>query len=139
MAKKASGSPDHGDRYEHAAEDVRNMRHPDGVVQQKVQLTPPGEPTHVPQRKHDVEGYRTVRALGGDVPAFNPDAPPVTLREDEMDIGAFGTSTGEGGEFAESTEPPGLTRMTEPAAADQPPEKAEGGVVSQSGKRSGGK
>jgi hypothetical protein len=77
--------PDHSDRYEHQADKPRNMRHPDGVVQQKVQLTPPGEPTHVPQRKHDTESYRTLRAVGADVPAWNPDAPPVTLRDDEAE------------------------------------------------------
>lgn len=115
MANKKNELPDHGDRYEHQADDVRNMRAPEGVVQQKVQLTPPGEPTHVPQRKHDVPGYRTVRAVGADVPAFNPDAPPVTLREEEQDVSAFGVPVEKDSERDLPTAPDGLTRLTEPA------------------------
>lgn len=111
--------PDHPDRYEHQADDVRNMRAPEGVVQQKVQLTPPGEPTHVPQRKHDTEEYRSTRHVGLNVPAFNPDAPPVTLREEEIDVNAFGTPIQKDSELDEPTRPPGFTRLTEPAEGDK--------------------
>lgn len=113
--KKTKSLPDHPDRYEHQADEVRNMRHPDGVVQQKVQLTPPGEPTHVAQRKHDTPEYQTLRHVGNDVPAFNPDAPPVTLREEEIDVNAFGTPVQKDSELKEPVKPDGLTRLTEPA------------------------
>lgn len=120
--------PDAPERLENAAEGSRNMRHPDGVVQQRVQLTPPGEPTHVPQRKHDEPGYATISVAGADVPAFNPDAPPVTLREDELNINPFGTQVGDDA-FGDAKGPPGLTRLTEPA--DAPPVKIEGDTATQ--------
>jgi hypothetical protein len=100
--KNTKGLPDHKARYEHQADGSRNLRHPDGVVQQKVQLTPPGEPTHVPQRKHDEPGYQTNRYLGTDVPAWNPDAPPAGVDEaDAEDQTALGLSQKDSREFSD--------------------------------------
>jgi hypothetical protein len=126
--------PDHQARYENQADEPRNARAEDGVVQQKVQLTPPGEPTHVYQRKHDQPDYRTVGVRGADVPAFNPDAPPVTLREDEMNINPFGTERADESSPAQPTAPDGLTRLTEPA--DAGPVEVEGDTATQKGSRS---